>query len=229
MTANRRARLGAASELASTSRRRKRFPRKRALAWLCLLAWTSAAAAEDGVFNAGNSQVTVVDGRPRKLSIVTTSPTQDEVRILGRMQTGDDCQTIRLPQYELVRAALHGVVCYRDERTTIKFANEPRPVSCVGREALGRVLYYRPSTGYVGADAFQYEIVGPAGVIAVADVAVALTPPRSVSDNSEPKPSAKAKSSWRFSLEVSGDPEPSPSAAASQQLGPIDRCPEAVK
>ena len=116
------------------------------------------------------------------------------------------CQAARLPAYKLLKPAVHGTVCYRDERLAIRFAVHPGHRSCVGREALSRVVYFRPTGAYVGTDAFQYAI-GPnfnESPFAIADVTVTLAPPRSPPQESGSQAAA----------------------GAAQQPGPMDRCAE---
>ena len=155
---------------------------------------SAAATGQEATFKTENSVVGVVNGEPRKITVQTKSPTQNYVKILGRTQTDGQCETIHLPEFSLLKPALHGTVCYRDERQVIRFSSDPGPQPCVGSEALGRIAYFRPSAGYVGTDAFQYAI-GPSleeDGFATVDVTVTLTPARAPSQESGSKPAVQA-------------------------------------
>ncbi|MGD0188963.1 MAG: hypothetical protein ABSC25_27500 [Roseiarcus sp.] len=168
-----------------------------------LLLLVGAAAAQSQTFKTPNSEVTIVDGAPRKITIVTTSPSQEDVRILGRTSSNERCGLKALPNYRLLKSALHGSVCSRDERAVIKHAVKPGPHPCMGVETMMRVVYFRPAAGYVGSDRFQYAILDPLDrLIAIADVSVTLTPPQS------PSPASQSETA----------------AQAAQPTGTMDRC-----
>ncbi|THD42815.1 MAG: hypothetical protein E7774_14250 [Bradyrhizobium sp.] len=149
---------------------------------------TSAAAGQETTFKTENSVVEIVEGEPVRIVVATLSPTRNDVKILGRTQTDGQCATVHLPEFTLLKPALHGMVCYRDERQIIRFSSDSGANPCVGSEAVGRIAYFRPRAGYVGTDAFQYAIGPSLGETnsATVDVSVTLTP--SGSPSQEPPP-----------------------------------------
>lgn len=141
-----------------------------------LLVTTGYAQTEN--FRSGDSAVTVVRGEVNAISVVTTSATKVDVRILGRVFVRiSDCEPLGLPSYKVVDAPHHGSLCYRDERDKL-INHGPNPNgSCIGRETILRFVYLQPELNYVGTDTFKYEVTNPFGKLtAIADVKVTLTP-----------------------------------------------------
>ncbi|MBV8770675.1 MAG: hypothetical protein JO094_17475 [Hyphomicrobiales bacterium] len=139
--------------------------------------------ADPILYKTRNSEIQFIDGNPRKILIHTVSPAQQNVRILGRSFTDDQCRVTRLANYEVITAPVNGSVCYREETLTMSMAPFGNPDGrCLGHPALARVVYYIPHGAFQGQDTFQYALIGANHqVISIADVDITLTPARSSS------------------------------------------------
>lgn len=178
---------------------------KRVVLASCLAATLSPAVADPRTATIGNSKVQIFDGAPRRVVIQTVAPTQQDVRILGRNHTDPQCRVAAETHYELLKPALHGVVCFRDEIGTAKLSATADKPRCGNVPTMFRVVYYRPAGNYVGQDAFQYSVVeGAQRLVSIADASVTLTPPLSA-------PAADA-----------ADPQ----GETAQRAGPMPRCPD---
>ena len=196
--------------------RAKRYALSKRMSVVSLLAFgfylalsLSPSAADPTSFNSGNSRVQIVDGLPRRITIHTVAPSQENIRILGHTRPDAKCRQAQETDFVLVKPPLHGTVCFRVESSPLKFTLKAGETSCIGAYVLGSVVYYRPTRGYTGPDAFQYALVDAGdNPYAIADVDVAATPPLISSSEIESEKSAET-------LPENG-----------QIPGPMERCPD---
>jgi hypothetical protein len=162
----------------------------------------SPAMAEPLQFTVGNSNVQIIDGRPRKITIHTVAPLRGEIRILGRTSTSARCEMAVESDYQVNEPPQHGALCFRIEKMPLK-AVVGQASRCVGQEVMGRAVYYRPNGPYVGQDSFRYSTIVARAVIAINTAGIIVT---------------KASSPF---------PEEEPSRAL-QAAGPMPQCPDVL-
>lgn len=194
------------------AQRNWKLPILRAVMFASYLIFTLSESFADPLsFTSGNSQVQIVEGNPRRITIHTVAPSQENIRILGHSQTDKECHQKAETDYDLIKPPLHGIVCFRDETFTIKNTENSRTPNCLGSSALGSVIYYRPNRAYLGTDAFQYAIVDEGHKPnTIADTAIIITAPltRALEPRSE---------------------ESSEGSSENRQIpGPMQRCPNPV-
>src|SRR5690348_8190254 len=96
----------------------ERWGIRAAISCSCLVvALSQSPAAESVPFRTGNSEVQFFGGHPRRIVIHTVSPAQDDIPILGRAYTDEQCHVSAQTYYDIVKPALHGQICFRDEIT----------------------------------------------------------------------------------------------------------------
>lgn len=186
-----------------------KFGARLALFASCLVTTISHSVADPITYKSKNSEIQFFDGNPRRIFIHRVSPLQEDIMILGRSKTDNDCRVIGLVSYDLVKPPANGIVCFRDEIVTMKLNPYGNPDGrCLGAPALSRVVYYRPGDAHLGQDAFQYALVNAKhDAISIADVDITITSPT--------HPGRK--------LNVTDTP-----TGKVQEPGPMPRCPEAL-
>jgi hypothetical protein len=177
----------------------------------CLAFMPTGVCADPLSFTSGNSQVQIIEGKPRRLTIQTVAPSQEDIKILGRTHFNEKCHRDAATNYDLTTPPLHGKVCFREETLAIKFSLQPAKTSCLGSYVPSSVVYYRPATTYIGTDAFQYAVVDARhNPLSIADVTITVTRP--LAPSSDPLSEERADA-----------------AAEKQQLpGPMQRCPNPI-
>jgi hypothetical protein len=182
-------------------------------AWLTiglfLAAWP--ALADPMRYTSGYSQVEIIDGRPRTITIQTTAPSQEDIEILWRTHSNGHCVEGAETSFEVLKPPRHGIVCFRIETSVVRLdIKKTNSQSCVGASMLGRAVYYRPAATFIGEDSAQFQVLdGPRHVLrALASATIAITPPLS------PPPSQAAA--------------PADAKEDEQAPGPMPRCPDPV-
>jgi len=102
----------------------------------------------------------VTPGSPTQISVAIHVPTRDFIRVMTRvtgLKPSDCIGKIRL-SFDIVESPQHGQLCVRDEFGTITYIDGTPAPACLGARVKMRALYYRPLSGYVGADAFTFRI-----------------------------------------------------------------------
>ena len=122
----------------------------------CLILMTGVAGANEMEFTMENSHIKIVDGKPHKLTITNNFETRADVRIFRRTFINKECKLVGLPIYNILRPAIHGIVCYRDEHSPLRIATGKE--RCIGVDVMLRVVYFEPNKNYVGGDSFQFTI-----------------------------------------------------------------------
>jgi hypothetical protein len=182
-------------------------------AWLTigLFLAASTALAEPMRYALGYSQIEIIDGRPRTITIQTTAPSQEDVRIFWRTHGDGHCAEGVETSFEVLKPPRHGIVCFRIETAVVQVEFKgAASQSCVGASTLGRAVCFRPATAFIGEDSAQFQVRdGPNRVLrAVASATIAITPPLS-----------PAASQTRA---------PSDAKEDGQAPGPMPRCPDLV-
>jgi hypothetical protein len=78
---------------------------------LCI--WTlSGAAASSLELTNKYSKVQIVDGRPRRITIHTIAPSQEDTLVLGRTSTDAACEEAAETDYVVIDPPQHGIVCF---------------------------------------------------------------------------------------------------------------------
>ncbi len=85
-----------------------------------------------------------------------TGQSNEEIRIGGHFALDQQCRVRALYTYHLINPPLHGKVCFKMERSTIKEGIDRGKTKCVGDFVESRVVYYKSNRNYVGMDHFSY-------------------------------------------------------------------------
>ena len=130
----------------------------RVLAAVIALIW--AVSAEGYETRTPERVFKVTPGSPTQISVAIHGPTRDFIRVMTRvtgLKPGDCTGRIQL-SFDIVASPQHGQLCVRDELGTITYIDGTPAPACLGARVKMRALYYRPLSGYVGADAFTFRI-----------------------------------------------------------------------
>jgi len=86
-----------------------------------------------------------------------------------------DCATKR-PNIKVLESPANGTISIRDEK--MKIPGGPADIgskgTCIGRNVIGRVVYYTPNDGFKGKDEMLIDVVFP-GIAGVSRSRVSLT------------------------------------------------------
>ena len=145
-----------------------------------LLSIVAQASAESFETTSGNSKIRIFPGKPSQYFIDNTSQWADYIRIVGRTHSDTNCKTDGQSLFALVLPPIHGAVCTRLEDGHSKFNNDGKAPRCLGQPGKFVVLYYRPVSGFVGTDQFEFTIkFGDEAINTKAVVRMEILPPDS--------------------------------------------------